>query len=150
MAKTRDPNTTQHDYDFAHYGELPWESLPSGSNVVALGWVVMGQGAAITAGTKGSMPFYVDCTILSVELLADVSGSCVVDIYKDIRANYPPNSGDSITASAKPTLSNAIRSHDTTLTGWTVDINRGDILRFEVVSSSTIQQLTCSLELSKG
>lgn len=150
MSKPRDDQTTQHNYDTAHYGELPWNAMPSGSNVLTLGWVVDGGDDPIVAGTKGSMPFYIDCQITSVELFADVSGSFVLDIYKDIRNNYPPNSGDSITASAPPTLTNAIRYQDTTLTGWTVDINRGDVLQFLVVSSSTVKQVTCALELTRG
>lgn len=84
-------------------------------------------------------------TIVSVTMLADVSGSAVVDIWKDTYANYPPTDADSITASAVPTISSAIKSQDTTLTGWTISVSAGDILRFHVDSASTIKRLVVTL-----
>jgi hypothetical protein len=53
--------------------------------------------------------------------------------------------GDSITASAKPTLSSAIKSRDATLTGWTTAIAAGDILGFSVSSVTTLTRVTLSL-----
>ena len=81
--------------------------------------------------------------------LADVSGSAVVDIWKDTYANYPPLNADSITASAVPTISTAVKSQDATLTGWTTSIVAGDILAFNVDSVTTIKQLTVSLKCTK-
>lgn len=149
MSKAKDPNNPQHDIEFAHYGEASYDLMPSGSNVLTLGWVVEGSGQPIVAGQKGSFPVYLDCSIEKVSLLSDVSGSCVVDIQKDTYANYPPNSGDSITASSPPTLSSANKYQDSTLTGWTLGITAGDVLRFQVISSSTITQLTCALQLRR-
>jgi hypothetical protein len=68
-----------------------------------------------------------------------------VDIWKDTYANYPPVVGDSITASAKPTLSSATKSRDTTLTGWTTSIAAGDVLGFKVDSATTVLKVTLSL-----
>ena len=92
------------------------------------------------------MPF--SGTITAATLLADVSGSIVVDIWKDTYANYPPVVGDSITASAKPTLSAAIKSRDTTLTSWTTAIAAGDVLGFSVTSATTVTKVTLSLTVS--
>jgi hypothetical protein len=116
----------------------------------AIGYAIDGGGAAITAGLLGSglrIPF--DGTIESVTLLADQTGSIVVDIWKDTYANYPPTVADSICASAKPTLSSTDKSEDTTLTGWTKTINEGDVLFFNVDSASTVQNVTLILKVTK-
>jgi hypothetical protein len=118
--------------------------------ITAIGYAIDGGGAAITAGLLGSglrIPF--DGTIESVTLLADQTGSIVVDIWKDTYANYPPTVADSICASAKPTLSSADKSEDTTLTGWTKTINEGDVLFFNVDSASTVQNVTLILKVTK-
>ena len=82
-------------------------------------------------------------------MLADQSGSIVVDIWKDTYANYPPVDGDSITASAVPTISTATKSQNTTLTGWTTAIAAGDTLRFNVDSATTVTRVTVSLKVTK-
>jgi hypothetical protein len=82
-----------------------------------------------------------------VTLLADVSGSIVVDIWKDIYANYPPTVVDTITASAKPTITSAVKSQDLVLTGWATSIAIGDILGFNVDSVVAIKRLTLSLKI---
>ncbi len=82
-------------------------------------------------------------------MLADQSGSIVVDIWKDAYANYPPVVGDSITASAKPTITTAVKSQDSTLTGWTTSVSAGDTLRFNVDSITTCQRVTLSLRVTK-
>ena len=53
-------------------------------------------------------------TILSVALAADQVGSIVVDIWRVATDDFPPDVSDSITASAKPTLSSAQSSLDAT------------------------------------
>lgn len=77
-------------------------------------------------------------TATSVEVVADVSGSIVVDLWKDTYGNFPPTNADSIVASAKPTLSSAQKSQDTTLTGWTTSWAEGDRIEAEIESCSTI------------
>jgi hypothetical protein len=84
-------------------------------------------------------------TITAVTMLADQSGSAVVDIWKDTYANHPPTDADTITASAVPTISTATKSQDTTLTGWTTSLAAGDILAFNVDSASTITWLAVIL-----
>jgi len=113
--------------------------------------VIDGGGSAITTGVKGfiSVPFA--CTIQKVRLLSvDASataGDIVIDIWKDTYANYPPTVADTITAAAKPTLSTANKSEDSTLTGWTTSIAAGDILGFNVDSASTVTRVSLTLEV---
>lgn len=117
----------------------------------AIGYSFDGGGSALATGTYGaglSIPFA--CTINSVTLLADQSGSVVVDIWKDTYANFPPTNADSICASAKPTLSSARKSVDTTLTGWATSVAAGDVLYFNVDSASTITKLALVLKVTKS
>lgn len=113
----------------------------------AIEYVIDGGGSAITTGVKGVIEVPFACTITQVTLLADQSGSIVIDIWKDTYANYPPTVADTITAAAKPTLSSAVKSQDATLTGWTTTITAGDILRFNVDSATTVERVTISLKI---
>lgn len=111
--------------------------------------LTIGDGVnAISTGIYGDISVPFGCVITKVRLLADASGSIVVDIWKDTYTNYPPVVGDSITASAKPTITTATKSEDSTLTGWTTTITAGDTLRFNVDSVTTIKRLALSLEVS--
>jgi hypothetical protein len=108
-----------------------------------------GNGSPLGTGEKGDIQVPFDCTINAVTLLADVSGSVVLDIWKAPYASYPPTVANTITASAKPTLSSADKSTDSTLTGWTTSVSAGDVLRFKIDSVSTITRLTVSLSVTK-
>lgn len=110
--------------------------------------VIDGGGATITTGVKADVEIGFDATITKWTLLADQSGSIVVNVWKDVYANYPPTSGDKITASAPPTISSATKGQSSTLTGWTTGINAGDTLRFNVDSVTSIQRVTLALELT--
>ena len=117
-------------------------------DVRTINFVIDGGGVAITTGLKGDIVFDFACTINQWTLLADQSGSIVVDIWKDTYANYPPVVGDSITASAKPTISSATKGQSSTLTGWTTSIAAGDIVRFNVDSITTCQRVTLAIKVT--
>jgi hypothetical protein len=72
-------------------------------------------------------------------ILGDVSGSIVVDVWKDTYANYPPTVADTIAGSDKPTLSSANKNQSGALS-WT--INAGDVLAFKVDSASTVTRVS--------
>lgn len=114
-----------------------------------INFVIEGDGAVIRTGTNGDIEIPFDCEITGVTLLANQSGSIVVDIWKDEFSNYPPTNADSITASTPPTLAASDHYRDTTLTDWLVDVSAGDTLRFNVDSVSSITRLTISLKLKK-
>jgi len=128
-------------------GTIAAARLPA--RIGAVGLIIDGGGSAITTGVKGFVEVPFACTITAATLLstdsASTAGSIVVDIWKDTYANYPPVVGDSITASAKPTLSAANKSRDTTLTGWTTAIAAGDVLGFSVTSATTVTRVCLSL-----
>ncbi len=121
----------------------------AGSVVRNLGIVIDGGGSTITTGVKGFVHAPAACTITSATLLSTdasvTSGSIVIDVWKDTYANYPPTVADTITASAKPTLSSATKSQDSTLTGWTTSVSAGDILGFKVDSVTTVTRVALFL-----
>jgi len=122
---------------------------PSGSSSTrAITFAIDGGGVALTTGVKADVYVPYACTITGVTMLADASGSVVVDIWKDTYANYPPVVGDSITASAKPTITTATKSQDNTLTGWTTSVSAGNTLRFNIDSASTITRLALTLTVT--
>jgi hypothetical protein len=126
-----------------------WEAF-NGARYAAISFIIDGGGSAITTGIKGDLEIPFNCSIQWVTLLADQSGSIVVDIWRDTYANYPPTVADTITASAKPTLSSAVKSQNSTLTGWSKAITANDILRFNVDSAATVQRVLVSLIVLKN
>lgn len=110
-------------------------------------FVIDGGGSAITTGIKGDIAMPA-CTIVAVDMLADQSGSIVVDLWKDTYANFPPTDADSITSSTPPTITTATKSTDSTLTSWTTNVSDGDIIRLNVDSCTTITRCTVSIKIT--
>ena len=131
------------DDDLLQYDDgAAWQTIVRRLNIP----VIIGDGVGvITTGEKGHIQIPQAATIIGVTMLADQSGSIVVDIFKDTYANFPPTVADTITASAKPTISSAVKSQDRTLTGWATAIAKEDILAFNVDSITSIKRVTLSL-----
>jgi hypothetical protein len=121
-------------------GFTPTPNIP-----VSLEFVIDGGGAAITTGQKGHLEIPFNMNIDGWTLVADQSGSIVIDVWKDTYDNFPPTSDDSIAGTEKPTLSSAQKNQDTNLTSWTKQCSVGDILAFNVDSVATVQRVTLSL-----
>ena len=62
---------------------------PPPPSIATLTFVIDGGGAAIATGIKGDLEIPFACTINQVTLLADQSGSIVVDIWKDTLRQLP-------------------------------------------------------------
>ena len=108
--------------------------------------IIDGGGSAITTGVKLDVYLPIGLTITESTLLADQSGSIVLDLWVDTYSAYPPTIADTITASAKPTLSSATKAQDATLTGWTAAIAAGKSLRVNVDSASTVTRVVLALK----
>jgi hypothetical protein len=122
---------------------------PAGSTPViarSFGITIDGGGSIISTGVQGDVVIPYPMTISSWTLIADQVGSIVIDVWKDTYTNYPATQSDSITGSAKPTLSSSIKNQSSTLTGWTTNVNSGDIIRFNVDSVSTITKATLVIQ----
>ena len=120
------------------------------SNLLSLTFIIDGGGSAITTGQKGHLEIPFACTITGWTLLANQSGSIVIDVWKDTYANFPPTVADTIAGSEKPTLSSAQKNQDLTLTTWTTAVAAGDILAFNVDSVSTVTRVILSIRAEKS
>lgn len=132
-------------------GTASMAQMPADAIVASVEAVIDGGGSALATTTK---PVYLEvafpCTINRVTLLADVSGSVTIDIWKVAYGSFPPSSGNSITASDVPAIASAQTFQDSTLTGWTTAISAGDILAFAVkVNATNITRCACSLKVTK-
>lgn len=109
-----------------------------------------GQEGVVAAGSWHQVRLSYDGTITGAYLTGDgQTGSTVVDVRIDTRASIPPTGVDSICASAKPTISSAKSSDDTTLTGWDTALAAGDALLVYVESCSVFKKLELQLTTVK-
>lgn len=110
-----------------------------------------GGGFEMTTGIKLDIPFPdFGATIKGWELVADQSGSLVIDLWKDSYGNYPPTGADTITASAKPTLSSAAKNRAVEVPTWNRIIRQGETIRVNIDSVSGITRATLGLSLVKA
>jgi hypothetical protein len=126
------------------------ENPASSSNDGAITFVIDGAGLTLSPGVKLDIEIPFACTINSVTMLADQSGSAVLDIWKAPLASFPPTSGNSICGASRPTITSAQSVQDNALVGWTTTVSSGDTLRFNVVSATSITRLTVTLKITKG
>lgn len=133
-------------------GAVTGAKASNGMRDVAVPFVVDGGGAVITTGLKGGFEIPFAGTIVAVRVLAldGLTDSIVFDLWKDTYANFPPVVGDSITASAKPTISSGTKAEDTTLTGWTTAVAAGDIIFVNVDSVGTFTRVLLSLTIRRS
>lgn len=109
-----------------------------------------GGGSAIAANTALWFTAPFACTITGYDMLADTSGSMVVDVWKDTYANYPPTVADSMCTSAKPTISSAVKATGTT-SGWdTTSVASGSTLKLNVDSCTAITKCTVELKYTRA
>jgi len=128
----------------------PTLSLASNALTVTLTMILGDGSTAIGTGVMGDLEIPFGMTITGWTILADQSGSIVVDVWKDTYANFPPTVADSIAGSEKPTLSTATKNQDLALSTWTTSVTAGDILRFNVDSASTVTRVTLSIRGTKS
>jgi hypothetical protein len=125
-------------------------------SAASLHYVIDGGGLALTTGVKGYLICDFGGTINSATLLADISGSITIDIWKCTYAQFDagathPVVGDSITASATPALASATKYQDLVLTGWNTTVNAGDVFAFNVkVAAVNCTRVTVDLKVIRS
>lgn len=107
-----------------------------------------GGGSTPTVGTVG----YVVCpyagTIDRWYIVADASGSAVVDVWK--AAGAIPVNANTIAGSEKPTLSAQQLANDTALGTWTTTVAVGDVFGFELESVTTCTRVTVEVRIQEA
>lgn len=130
-------------------GDIP----PHSHTSVVATYFQIGDGVnVIPTGIKGYMPVPFAGTIKKWMILGElVNGTITIDVWKRPYANYPPTSGQSITASDKPmigpTASN--KNSGTALTGWTTSVAVDDIFGFNVDAVSLMTKVTIYLYIER-
>lgn len=132
-----------------YYGDGQYLTGVSGA-AGSFGITVDGGGSVIPTGLRGFVVMPYSGTITEWTIIGDQSGSAVIDIWKVAYAGMPPDIGDSITASAKPTLTSSQTAQSSTLTGWTTSVTSGDVIAFNVNSASTVTRLNLSIKITKS
>ncbi len=114
--------------------------------------LVIGDGVSVIGtGFVCFLEIPFNCSLDQITLLADVSGSIVIDLWSDTYTNYPPVVGDTMVGGGgtKPTLSSATKSQAAP-TSWTkTSFAAGDVVGFNVDSASTVKRVTISLKITK-
>jgi len=107
------------------------------------------ESSAIAVGDKGWYEVPYDCEIERVTLLASPSGNIKIDIWKDTYDNFPPTVADTICSGNEPEIVSGVNYQDDTLSGWSIAINAGDILMYNVISCDVIERVTTSLKVKR-
>ena len=106
---------------------------------------------ALSAGERrqGTVWIPYACTITAVKVFSDQDGDLIMDIWRGTYASYPTTALASICASSLPTISNAKKSSDTLLVGWTKTIPAASTLTYYVQECSAITRATIALEVTR-
>lgn len=87
-------------------------------------------------------------TILASTITANVSGSASVDVKTVAYGSYTgPASTSSIVAAAPPALSSAIKSQDSTLTGWTTSLAANTEVCYVLTGAASAQWVNVALKV---
>lgn len=113
-------------------------------------FIIDGGGSAISTGQKGYLEVPFAMTITGWTLVADQSGSIVVDVWKTPYGSFPPSGANSITGADKPTLSTARSNQNAAVSLWSVSLAAGDILAYNVDSAATVTRVTLSIRGTKN
>lgn len=113
-----------------------------------IGVTIDGSGGTITTGQRGYVQIPYACTINSWRIIANASGSIVIDIWKTAAPTIP-TVANTITGSALPTLSTQQTNASSTLTGWTTSIAANDIIGFNVNSATTVSWVILQLIVTR-
>jgi len=135
--------------DYIEIVEMAVDDFNLSNNTFAVTFIIDGGSNTITKGEKGHIQIPFPCTIQGVYAYADQTGSIVVDIWKDTHANFPPTNADSICSATPVTIAAGVKASDVALTGWTVDIDEGDVLAYNVDSCTSIRRVTVTLVVEK-
>jgi hypothetical protein len=126
------------------------EGGSSGPSSASFGVTIDGGGSVISTGNKGYVFIPYNCTVTGWTLIADVSGSVVIDVWKDSYANYPPTLSDSIAGTEKPTLTSSAKNQNLNPTSWSTAILAGDVIGFNVESATSVKRLHLTINTLRG
>ena len=111
-----------------------------------LSMIFDGGGSVITPTITRYLYIPFAATITGYALLADVSGSVTIDVWKEPFSGFPPTVANSITGGNPMAIASAQSNVQTIIpSSWTVTVNVGDCLAFNLSACASIKALTASL-----
>jgi hypothetical protein len=106
--------------------------------------------SAITGNPEVDVVVPAAGTLTGWTMMANASGTFIVDVWKDVGGAYPPTDADSIVNGHEPTLSGAYTT-DTDLSDWTsVALTAGDVIRFHVDTVGTVKRVALTLHYTRS
>jgi hypothetical protein len=130
-----------------------WLSFKGGDDPSFNFQVVIGDGISpITTGVKGDFEVPYNCEVVGWTIIESTGnpGTLVVDIWRDSYSSFPPTVSDSICGTEKPTTPGITRGKDDTLMTWYTRLYKGDILRYNVESTTgQPRQITVCLKCKR-
>ena len=113
-----------------------------------LGATWVGAGGAVTTPINNVYVLIpASGTISKVTVLTQGgNGSCLIDVFNNPYSAYP--STTSICGTSKPTISSGIKYQDSTLSTWSTSVSEGDILGFNLISTSTFTNINIILSIT--
>lgn len=129
-----------------------------GSSIVSTaGLTADGGSSTPSTGVKGYIQIPFAGTIIGWSLIANVSGTLAMDIWKVSSSAPPtaptiPTSANIISASAGPSLSSAQSSSvgSSGVSTWTTAVSQWDVLGFQLNSISTITRFTLEIQIQRS
>lgn len=139
------------------FGPAPASSAGASANqaIGNISGVFDGGGIALVVGTKVRVRCDFAGTITAATVLIDQTDILVIEVRKCTYAQYDagathPATGDKISASAPPTVTSAVKSTDSALTGWTKTVSTGDIFEFCLLSLTNATWCYIQLDVTKS
>ena len=103
---------------------------------------------ASTTGLIGYITIPYNGTITGWEVIGDVSGDCVFDVWKQ-SAGIIPTIADTIVGTEKPNLLAQQINSDLSLSTWTTAVTEGDIVGIVLDSASVLSQAWLTVFITK-
>jgi len=128
--------------------QLALDTLDNMTKASAIGVSFTNNSVVLSSGTTASVRVPYPCTITQWDVLSMISGTLLIDVKKSTYANYPVLS--TITGTDKLLLlGNAYKGTSTALTGWTLNVTAGDVLKFDIEQATQSGTVTAQLRVNK-
>ena len=118
----------------------------TGSQYGSFMYIIDGGGSVPSTGLRGTIHVPTACHITGWSLIADATGSAVVDVLKSTYAAFPSNT--SICSTDRPTLASVQNNENLAVSVWSNSLTAGDVLQMNLVSVTTCKRLCLTLFVS--
>jgi hypothetical protein len=110
----------------------------------------IGSQTTLSTGMQGiGLQVGYDAAIERVDVLASTSGSIEIDVWKVPVESWPGDSSYSMVGSQPVQISAGLSNIDIPITDWDTELERGDILVYNINSVSGISLATLTLYVSR-